>query len=34
MLHVDSVLLPRFEQESELAFEYVALYLCEQSKAV
>lgn len=34
MLHVDSVLLPRFEQESELAFQNVAFYSCEQSKAV
>lgn len=34
MLHVHSIVLQRFEQHSELAFQNEALYSCEQSKAV
>lgn len=34
MLHADSPLFQRFEQDSELAFQDVAFYSCEQSKAV
>lgn len=33
-VHAESLLLQRFEQDSELAFQDGAFYSCEQSKAV